>query len=168
MTAVYLGFGSNLGDRVKNISRAYRLINKPNIGQIITSSGFYQSAPIDFVSIHPFINSVAKIITALKPRNLLFALKSIEKEIGRQVSLTPNDRLIDIDILFYGQQIIKESELILPHPRLIHRKFVLNPLLEIAPDLMHPETNRTVLQIWKRAAPSVKKQEVKKIDKILA
>ncbi len=146
---VFLGLGSNLGDRKKNIERAYRDIDK-RIGRIISRSAFYVSEPEGFESENRFINSVCELITTLEAGEVLRETRAIEKELGR-TKKSPDggyaDRTIDIDILMVDNRIIEEPGLIIPHPRFHLRGFVLTPFAEISPNTIHPVFAKTILQL---------------------
>lgn len=140
MTKVYLGLGTNLGDMESNLRNALLEIEK-RIGSIGSQSAFYLTEPWGFESSNKFLNMVVEINTDLTPFELLSATQAIEKNLGRQsksLNGMYSDRLIDIDILFYGQEVIRDEVLTIPHPLLHKRDFVLIPLKEIAPEWIHP------------------------------
>jgi 2-amino-4-hydroxy-6-hydroxymethyldihydropteridine diphosphokinase len=147
MHDVYLILGSNLGDRLKNLQIATELISK-DIGKIINRSSVYETEPWGFNHRQNFLNQVLKIITNLKPQEILEVIIKIEKLSGRKRN---NDRytarVIDIDILFYNNKIIKSDKLIIPHPRIQERMFVLVPMAELQPDLIHPELMLSISQL---------------------
>lgn len=146
----YLGIGTNLGNRKQNIELALKSIEK-QIGNIISLSAFYSSEPVGFVSDNVFLNCAVKISTTLSPNELLTYTQEIEKEMGRLQktdSMGYSDRIIDIDILFYNNKVVNQApRLIIPHPHIQERDFVLIPLSEIAPDLVHPILHKTILQL---------------------
>ena len=148
---VFLGLGSNLGDKEKNIERAYREIDK-RIGRIISKSAFYMSDPEGFESENRFVNSVCELVTILEAREVLRVTQAIEKELGR-TKKSPDggyaDRTIDIDILMVDNRIVEEPGLIIPHPRFHLRDFVLTPFAEISPDTVHPVFAKTILELKK-------------------
>lgn len=138
----YIALGSNLGDREKNLRRALDLIDAQPQIRLITTSAFYETAP-RFVEDQPhFINACAHLQTSLSPAQILHILLNIEREMGRIRTIDKGPRTIDLDILFYADLIIKAPNLIIPHPDLHNRDFVLIPLVEIAPHLIHPVLNR--------------------------
>lgn len=150
MTTAYLGLGSNLGQKEKFIKSAITEIER-QIGHIVAQSAFYESAPWGFDSPHSFINACVAVETILNPQECLYTLNKIEKAMGRSKKAKEGyaDRVIDIDILFYGETVLQEKNLIIPHPLLHQRLFVLEPLLEIAPDLIHPLLKKPVCTLLK-------------------
>ena len=143
MNRVFLGIGTNLGDRAANIKKAYQLIEK-YMGQITLQSSCYQTAPWGVLDQPNFINSCIAIETDLRPIVLLNKITLIEKEIGRVRYLKWGERLIDIDILFYNEEVIENEFLDIPHPYIEQRIFVVKPLAEIAPDYMHPVSKTSI------------------------
>ncbi len=150
MTSVYLGLGTNLGDRAANLAAARRRLG--DIVRLDRISRVYESEPVGLTEQPLFLNQVAGGETALLPWELLARLKRLEVEMGRIPSVRNGPRLIDLDILFYGNWVCGADGLVLPHPRLRERSFVLAPLVEIAPDLRDPLTGETVGAIWAREA----------------
>ena len=142
LTEVYLGLGSNLGDRQANIREAVRLLGAH--AERITVSSMYETAPQGFRHQPPFVNAACRAWTALGPFQLMAKVTEIEKAVGRKPSFVNGPRTLDIDILFHGQSTLDRPELTIPHPRLAERGFVLVPLDEIAPDLVHPTLCETV------------------------
>jgi len=144
LVTVYLGLGSNLEDRRQHLDKAIDFL-KERI-KIEQLSPIYDTAPVNLPGQPRFLNMVIRVSTRLSANNLLFMAKGIEAKLGRVPLDTP--RPIDIDILFYGDQIINTPpSLVVPHPRLIERAFVLTPLADIAPDLVDPVTKKTVKQM---------------------
>jgi 2-amino-4-hydroxy-6-hydroxymethyldihydropteridine diphosphokinase len=139
MALVYVGLGTNLGDKAGNLNEA---INKLSleVGSIVRKSTFYASRPWGFESENEFLNAVVLVETNLSAFSLLAKTQEIERELGRTAKSANGyaDRLIDIDILLYGNLIINEATLKIPHPLIMERDFVLIPLVEIAPDLEDP------------------------------
>jgi len=150
MALVYLALGSNLGNRLKNLNDAVIAISLES-GNVLGLSTFMQSSPQGFKSENDFLNAVLLLETELSPLRLLEKLKEIEKRMGRIVKSTNTyeDRIIDIDILLYDQQIINLPELKIPHPKMTERDFVLLPLTEIAPGLIHPVTGQKLIDLIK-------------------
>ena len=150
MAKVYLGLGTNLGDKEKNLRDAIQKIEE-RVGNVNSLSAFYATAPWGFQSENAFLNAAACVETTLSPRELLAVTQQIEREIGRtakSVNHTYADRLIDIDLLMYDEQIINDPDLVLPHPLMHERRFVMEPLAEIAPDLLHPVLRETMLKLF--------------------
>jgi len=142
MAKIYLGLGTNLGDKKQNLRCAMSKIEE-RVGKIISLSAFYMTEPWGFDSGNSFLNAVTCIETFLLPVDVLTKTQDIEREMGRtkkSVSGVYSDRLIDIDLLLYDDCIIHSEELTLPHPLMMERLFVLQPLCEIAPELYNPET----------------------------
>ncbi len=148
MNTAYLGLGSNLGNRLAFL-RGGRdtLVNQPGI-ELIQTSGVYETEALGGPPGNPlFLNTVLKIQTSLEARQLLEACLEVEDEFGRSRPVRWAPRTLDIDILFYADQIICEERLTIPHPRLQDRAFVLAPMLEIAPDFKHPLLDRTITEL---------------------
>ena len=142
---VFLGLGSNLGDKEANLRAAIYEIEK-RIGKVISLSAFYTTEPWGFTSENTFVNAVCKVDTSFLPMEVLHITQEIEKDLGRiQKSVHGNysDRSMDIDILLYDDIILHTDQLTIPHPLICERKFVLEPLVEIAPELIHPITGKT-------------------------
>jgi len=150
MAVVYLGLGSNLGQKEEFLRLAISKIEK-QIGHVKALSAFYESAPWGFESPHSFINACAATETILTPHECLYAIASIESSLGRSKNASGEymDRVIDIDILFYDQLVIEDKNLTIPHPLLHQRLFVLYPLAEIAPKLVHPLLHKTIESLLK-------------------
>ena len=148
MNSTYLILGGNLGDRRKNLEIVLPLIIR-TIGKIQKQSFIYETEPWGFEDSKNFLNQVLKINTSLDPTELLERIKIIEERFGRLENQPPGyqSRQMDIDILFFNDEIIKMPGLIIPHPRLHERNFVLVPLCEVAADFVHPIFNQTILQL---------------------
>ncbi len=148
MEEVYLLLGSNIGDRVANIRLATKIIGW-HVGDIQAESAMYETSPWGIIEQPGFINQAIKISTCHNPFTLMNKLQQIEKYISKKFVKKEKygPRVIDIDILFYGAQIISNVALEVPHPRLYERNFALKPLAEIAPDLIHPINNLTINQL---------------------
>lgn len=141
----FLGLGSNLGAREENLRRALLLLSERV--EIVKLSSVYESEPVGFKEQPWFLNLVCEIRTRLSPRDLLRFAKEIERKLGRKPSFPNAPRPIDIDILFFGDLVLKTEDLVIPHPRLHERAFVLLPLSEIAPDLVHPELGLKIKEL---------------------
>ena len=149
---VYLSLGSNLGDRAFNLLEARKMLAE-RCGEEEAVSSIYESAAWGFRSNHPFYNCCISMHTRLSPLDLLEAVLEIEREMGRvREKGLYTDRLIDIDILFFGDQVWEHPKLIIPHPGMEQRRFVLVPLAEIAPRLEHPVTGITALEMLERCS----------------
>ena len=139
---IYLSLGTNLGNRELNLEAAKQELT-PQV-KILDSSSLYQTEPWGYLDQPDFLNQVLVVETSLSPHELLEYVKGIEQKIGRQPSIRFGPRIVDIDILFYGNRIIQEEDLVIPHPRLKDRAFVLIPLAEIDPDLIYPGTDHSI------------------------
>jgi 2-amino-4-hydroxy-6-hydroxymethyldihydropteridine diphosphokinase len=140
----YLGLGSNVDDRVGMIAKAVSCLTSQ--GDIVLSkmSCLYLTEPWGYKEQDDFVNAVAQVETHLGPQELLTRVKAVEKTLGRREGPRWGPRVIDIDILLYGDAVVESDRLSIPHPRICERGFVLAPLVEIAPDLIHPGTGRKV------------------------
>lgn len=146
---LYLSLGTNLGNKRENLTRAIELLSLA-LGKCIAVSQFIETAPWGFDSENSFLNCVAAFETALAPMQLLDMTESIERELGRTQKSNNGhyrDRIIDIDILLYGDNIIVNDRLTIPHPLMHKRDFVLEPLAEIAPETQHPVLHKSIKQL---------------------
>ncbi|MGD0200368.1 MAG: 2-amino-4-hydroxy-6-hydroxymethyldihydropteridine diphosphokinase [Bryobacteraceae bacterium] len=146
MRTVYLSLGSNLGDRQENLRQAIARLEAAGV-RVSRRSSIYETKPRDAPNQPWFLNQVIEAETDLFPRQLLARVQKVELEMGRKRLRPKGPRTIDIDILLCGETIVRTKELELPHPRLAERRFVLEPLAELAPDLRHPLTRLTVRQM---------------------
>lgn len=135
----YIGIGSNLGNALKNCQHAVKSLSLAKGIEITSVSSFYKTEPVGIENQNLFINAVVEIMTALSARNLFMNLQNIEKDMGRKREVKGGPRIIDLDLLFYGREIIQDSDLIVPHPEIQRRRFVLEPLCEIASYFIHPD-----------------------------
>jgi 2-amino-4-hydroxy-6-hydroxymethyldihydropteridine diphosphokinase len=147
MPIVFLGLGSNLGERVQNIHKAIQRLQLLSSIKLLQQSALIETAPEGRADQHDFINSVIKIETTLAPQELLTYILGVEKSLGRVRKGKWGPRIIDIDILLYDDLVINEKDLIVPHAHLHQRKFVLRSLVELCPDLKHPILKRTMLEL---------------------
>lgn len=146
MPTVFLSLGSNIGDREKNLRTAITALAEANV-RVTRVSSFYETEPVDLREQPWFLNCAAQAETELPPLELLRALREIESHMGSRKLVPKGPRLIDLDILLYGEETIDTPELQVPHPRMLLRKFVLMPLAEIAPNLKHPSWGEIVSQL---------------------
>ena len=147
MIPVYLSLGSNLGDREANLKKAIELLShRLRVGLV---SPIYETEPVGVPEQPKFLNLAMQVFTRLAAKDLLILGKGFESMMGRARNTSNAPRTIDIDILLYGSEIIKTDDLIIPHPRLTERAFVLVPLADIAPDLVHPENGKKVSELLK-------------------
>lgn len=136
MATVFLGLGTNLGDRAANLRAALAALQ--DVAEIDAVSAIYETAPLYVTDQPAFLNMAVRASTTLPPRDLLGALKALENHLGRVASVRYGPRLIDLDILFYDGVVMDETDLTIPHPRVHERRFALVPLADIAADLPHP------------------------------
>lgn len=155
----YLSLGSNLGDRENNLREAIQRLR--TLGKILKISSFYETEPVDFTDQPWFLNCAVAIETAQAPEALLKNLLGLEQEMGRQRIQKKGPRTIDIDILLFDDVRVDMPGLTIPHPAMHQRKFVLEPLAEIAPEARHPVLNKTIRELLVEIP---REQRVKKLD----
>ena len=145
MPTAFLGLGSNIGDRKANLARAVAMLAAHPQIEVVDVSSIHETEPVGYTKQPDFLNAVARVETTLRPRELLDVILAIEAEMGRERTIRWGPRVIDIDILLFDGEQVDEPGLQIPHPRMMERQFVLEPLAEIAPDLVLPN-GRTARQ----------------------
>jgi 2-amino-4-hydroxy-6-hydroxymethyldihydropteridine diphosphokinase len=155
---VYLSLGSNVGDREAQLREAEKRLSK--LGRVVAISSFYETEPVEFTEQPWFLNCAVKLETSLAPEELMAAILGIEEEMGRRRVQDKGPRSIDIDILLFADAIVESSEVTIPHPAMHRRRFVLEPLAEIAPEALHPLLNQTIGELRDRLPPG---QSVRKL-----
>ncbi len=156
MATVYIGLGSNIGDRERNIVNAITRIDACKEICIKNKSGFYNTKPIGGPPQPDYVNCVIELETEIEPQRMLGEFKEIELELGRRPGVRWGPRIIDIDILLYGNRIINDHNIKIPHERMHERTFVLEPLCEISPDFEHPVLRKTICELLKELRVSEK------------
>lgn len=146
MITVFLLLGANMGNRKESLNKAAAILQE-EVGKIVSASSIYETAAWGKIEQADYLNQVLKISTDIEADELLPIISDIESRLGRVRKKVWEPRIIDIDILFYGDQIIHNNKLIIPHPHLQDRRFVLTPLAEIAPALVHPILKKTIAQL---------------------
>ena len=147
---VFVGLGSNLGERESMIRLALEDLSRLPETKLVRASSLYDTEPVGEVDQPNFLNAVAQLETELSARQLLWNLLLIEKRLGRVRTRRWGPRTMDLDLLLYGDEVIEDSDLRVPHPELAHRSFVLVPLIELDPLLVHPVTRETLLHLVSR------------------
>jgi 2-amino-4-hydroxy-6-hydroxymethyldihydropteridine diphosphokinase len=147
MTVVYLGLGSNMGKKEEHIKTAITYID--NLCKVKIVSPLYLTEPVGFPDQDWFLNCVIEVETDTDPQTLLSSLKSIERKLGRKKTVKNGPRSIDIDILFYGDQVVQTKNLMIPHPLLQERLFVLQPMMDLNPCFVHPVLHKTIQELYK-------------------
>jgi 2-amino-4-hydroxy-6-hydroxymethyldihydropteridine diphosphokinase len=144
-TLVYLSLGSNLGDREAHLKDAQNRLGA--VGRVVAVSSYYETEPVEFTDQPWFLNCAVALETAPTPQILMTSLLGIEEAMGRKRVQKKGPRIIDIDILLFGDTIVDTAEVTIPHPAMHERRFVLEPLAEIAPDARHPVLNKTIREL---------------------
>lgn len=162
----FIGLGSNLGDGQANLLAAWQRLGEAAGIILKRLSSPYRTEPVGMETPHWFINAVGEIATTLSPSELLSAMLAIEADLGRDRTLTM-DRPVDLDLLFYGDMMIRSQTLTVPHPRIADRLFVLAPLAELAPEHLLPELGRTALELCRelRTEKGVERQEWRAMER---
>jgi 2-amino-4-hydroxy-6-hydroxymethyldihydropteridine diphosphokinase len=155
---VYLSLGSNLGDRSANLQDAITRLS--SLGEVVEVSSFYETEPVELLAQPWFLNCAVKLNTEKMPRQLLRGILEIEKKMGRRRGQKKGPRNIDIDILLFGNSTVETQDLTIPHPAMHERRFVLEPLTEIAPEARHPGLKSTVRELRDALPPG---QAVKRL-----
>jgi 2-amino-4-hydroxy-6-hydroxymethyldihydropteridine diphosphokinase len=143
---IFLGLGSNLGDRHAYLSEALRLLQKEGL-LLVRSSSIYETQPVELLEQPDFLNMTCEVDTDLEAEELLDLCLAVEEEMGRKRSQPKGPRIVDIDILFYNQKVLRTDRISLPHPALPARKFVLIPIVEIAPEFIDPVSGSTMREL---------------------
>ena len=149
MALVYLGLGTNIGNKRKNMVTAAALLAE-RAGDVLSLSSFYETEPWGFASENTFLNAALELETDCSPMDLLRLTQQIEREMGRTQKSdgSYHDRIIDIDILLYGNEVVHHEDLVVPHPLMQQRLFVMQPLAEIAPSLVHPVLQKSMYDLY--------------------
>ncbi|HXY10101.1 MAG TPA: 2-amino-4-hydroxy-6-hydroxymethyldihydropteridine diphosphokinase [Terriglobales bacterium] len=158
---VYLSLGSNLGDRAGNLRSAIERLG--TLGKVVGLSSFYETEPVEVTEQPWFLNCAVKLDTEKMPRQLLAGVLALEREMGRHRTQYKGPRTIDIDIVLFGNSVVATADLIIPHPAMQERRFVLEPLNEIAPDVRHPKLQRTIRELRDELPPG---QVVRRLSNI--
>ena len=155
----FIGIGSNLGTPAENCEKAIRLLHAPPEIEVVARSSLYESEPVGQIEQNWFVNTAVAIITSMGPESLLNKIFKIEKAMGRERREKWGPRIIDLDLLAYGDRVIHSTALTVPHPEMAKRRFVLLPLSEFAGDYMHPVENKTIHTLLKELpeSPQVRK-----------
>jgi len=149
MVTAYIGLGANLGDCRENLLQAWEKLGKVSGIKLLTLSSPYRSEPVGMESENWFVNAVGSLETSLEPYELLREMFVVEKYFGRKRVLSgiPEDRSLDLDLLYWGDRVSNDPKVTLPHPEIANRLFVLQPLVEIGPELCHPVTQKTSVEM---------------------
>ena len=154
MKTVYLGLGSNVGDREGHLRAAIERLAALDL-RVVRESPVYETEPLEMTAQRWFLNQVVEAETSLFPKQLLARVGRIERVLGRVRTVPNGPRTIDIDILLYGTAVVRAAELEIPHPRMAGRRFVLAPLADLCPELRHPVTRKTVREMLEAAPGQV-------------
>ncbi|MFB3916778.1 MAG: 2-amino-4-hydroxy-6-hydroxymethyldihydropteridine diphosphokinase [Terriglobales bacterium] len=158
---VYLSLGSNLGDRAANLDAAIERLRQ--LGDVVAVSSYYETEPVELAAQPWFLNCAVALETELMPKQLLSRVLVLEQQMGRRRTQPKGPRIIDVDVLLFGRSVMDTAALVIPHPALHERRFVLEPLAEIAPEIRHPVFRRTIREL--RDALPMRGQAVRRIGK---
>jgi 2-amino-4-hydroxy-6-hydroxymethyldihydropteridine diphosphokinase len=147
-STAYLSLGSNLGNREQSLRQAIARLMEA--GTVVQQSSIYETEPVEFTAQPWFLNCVVELETEMTPRRLLAELLAIEQEMGRERTQKKGPRVIDLDILLFGDLVTSSADLTIPHPAMQERRFVLEPLVEIAPQVTHPRLKKTAKELLER------------------
>jgi len=156
----YLSLGSNIGDRAGNLNTAIHRLRA--FGEVVAVSSFYETEPVELTAQPWFLNCAVTLETEKTPKQLLAGILEIEQQLGRRRGQPKGPRIIDIDVLLFGNSIVDDPSLTIPHPAMHERRFVLEPLVEIAPDACHPIFKRTIRELRDALPPG---QEVRQTSR---
>lgn len=146
--SVYISIGSNIGDLLSNCCQAIEVLRSDPDIHVIERSPFYRTAPVDFLEQNWFLNAALKLQTAMPPAQLLKRMQAVQCNLGRKADTVRfGPRIIDLDIIFYGDLVLETAGLVLPHPRMHKRRFVLQPIYDIDPTVMHPGLGQNVQEL---------------------
>ena len=160
-TSVYISLGSNLGDKKENLLSAIELLKEHEQIKVVNVSPFYRTEPVDYLDQDWFVNAVLKIETTLEPEKLLDVLKETELKLKQgKKSIRFGPRIIDLDIIYYGEIIVNTNELVIPHPRMHKRNFVLKPLCDIETQVIHPVYKLKPYELLDELLNNIENQEV--------
>jgi len=148
LVTAYIGLGSNLGDREEHLNRAVGMLENTSGVRVTKISAYFNTVPVGYTEQPDFLNAVAEIETTLTAYELLGICGGIEKTLKRERIVHWGPRTIDLDILLFGDLVLNDASLIIPHPRMLEREFVLKPLSDIAPERIHPVCNKSVRELY--------------------
>ena len=147
IATAYIALGSNIGDREKNLNSAIEMLKQKDGVEVTAVSSYINTAPVGYTDQPDFLNAVVEATTTLSPQELLLVCSDIEKDLKRERIIHWGPRTIDLDVLLYDDLVLNDPNLIIPHPRMHEREFVLKPLKEIAPKAFHPVLGKTIEDI---------------------